>query len=107
MSGTTIRVSVQRALSESEKEWIRELDSFRPGETLAFTEWNGMTYRWTRYPFYIRLSKRQKFWLHSEDVSSRRLYKLFLKFLEDNFVNLHPVAVRTMSEGSKDTGEVM
>lgn len=109
MSNTSaIRVSISRALSESEKEWIRDL--VRSGErTIAFTDWNGFTYKWTTYPFHIRLSQRGKFWIHSDTVESRRLYRIFLRFLEGNFVNVHPTAVRTFSSiaVTRDKGSVI
>lgn len=110
MSKTSaIRVSVTRALSESEKEWVRDLIRVDTG-TVAFTNWNGFTYRWTKYPFHIRLSRRGKFWLHSNVVEARRLYWMFVKnFLNNNFVNIHPTAVRTFSSiaANKDQGEII
>lgn len=106
MSKTSaIRVTVSRHLSESEKEWVRSI--FRvQDQSVAMTNWDGLTYKWTQYPFHVRLSKRGKFWVHSDTVEARRLYHLFLRFLENNFVNVHPTAVRTFSSipSTKDGG---
>lgn len=97
---STIRVSVQRALSHSEKEWIAFDGQGLKSETIMFTQWDGVHYKFTVYPFTVRISARGKFWLHSDTLDSRGLYYAFLTFLEDNFVNIHPIAVRTFSDSA-------
>lgn len=71
-----IRVSLSRELSHAEKEFIRSLGK----------------------DYYIRLSGSGKLYIDSWVADSRELFDGAREWLEDNFVNVFPTAVRTFRE---------
>lgn len=79
-SRSKIRIRFNRPLTWSERE------TFRDARDSDFDE-------------EFRFGQQNELFLESA-LDSRTLYEEVAKFVEDSFVNLHPVAVKTFSESS-------
>lgn len=96
-----IRVTLSRPLSHSELEWLREACKQRfHGKTIS-AEFNGSTYRVSALPFRVRLSEAGRLYAESHENDSRLLYSRLTHWIENSFVNVHPIAVRTFRELQK------
>lgn len=101
-----IKVSLSRHLGPSEIEWINEIRRMsgtlkeNPEKGSHIFKYDPATgcYIFLSVPWRIRLSKNQQLYFESFDCPSRTLFAWVEDFLEDNFINLHGVAVKTLRE---------
>ena len=100
-----IKLSLQRPLSDSEQLFFRDrLGRGFKGEDgkteTMISEWQPHSglYRCDFRDFKVRLSANEQVYAESNTLGSVRLCQAVIKLLEDYFLNLHPVAVKTLRE---------
>lgn len=101
-----IRLSLNRPLSDSEKVFFHDdlgKTGFKNDDGVIrsmFAKWepHSYSYRGDFRDFRVRLSVNEQVYAESTTMGSVRLSAAVTKLLEDYFLNLHPVDVKTLRE---------